>query len=461
VAMRVRFPDGRVPTPEQLYFRGPVLAAFDGREWTRLPATLVPPARSRSDVTLIGASLPYEVTLEPTRMTMLPLLEYTPDRTDAAPRLEGMSPMQRGDGQWQTNQPITERLRFEARAWPIFRQGPRNDFLGTGVYTQLPEGYNSRTLAWARDFRSADPVLAGADARILAEALYKHIATADYTYTLEPGNYGPQAIDEFWLDRKLGFCEHFATAFVVIMRAWDVPARIVTGFQGSDPQPVDGWWVIRNSHAHAWAEYWQPGEGWVRADPTASVAPDRIRRGLHLQPPRGLMEQTINRVNPELLTELRAAWERFDNRWNQWVLNYSRGKQFNLLQRLGFDSPGWTELSYVLILLLSAAAGGAALWALWDRQRQDPWLRLQHRVQLRLAELGVPVGPQDAPRARALRVRAVLGPAGDELAQALDALDLARYGRKGLSRVDGRWWAAFKAAAARVQAPALREALAR
>ena len=456
VALRVRFPEGRVPTPDQLYFRGPVLANFDGREWTRLPGSLTAPARGRSDVTLIGAALPYELTLEPTRMTMLPLLEHTPDRPDAAPQLEGLSAMQRGDGQWQTNQPITERLRFEASAWPMYRQGPRNDAWGLGIYTQLPNGYNGRTLAWARNFRASDPLLARADAHLLAQALYKHIATADFSYTLEPGNYGTQAIDEFWLDRKLGFCEHFATAFVVIMRAWDVPARIVTGYQGTDPQPVDGWWVVRNSHAHAWAEYWQPGEGWVRADPTASVAPDRIRRGLQLQAPRGLVEQTIDRVNPALLTQLRATWERFDNRWNQWVLNYSRGKQFNLLQRLGFESPGWTELSYVLILLLSSAAGGAALWALWDRQRQDPWVRLHNRVQQRLGQLGVTVAPQDAPRARARRVRQVLGAGGEELAVWLERLEAERYGPGGRSRVDARWWTGFKAAAGRIPAPPLR-----
>lgn len=458
VAMRVRFPDGRVPLPDSLYFRGPVLSHFDGREWTRLPATTTPAGRGRSDVLLLGAPVPYEVTLEPTRMTMLPLLEHTPDQPEAAPRLDGLSAMLRSDLQWQTNQPITDRLRFTAQAWPMYRHGRSTDGLGLGLLTQLPQGYNARTLDWARQFRSSDPLLSRADPRMLAEALYRHVAEAGFTYTLEPGVYGPQAIDEFWLDRKLGFCEHFATAFVVIMRAWDVPARVVTGYQGADPQPVDGWWIIRNSHAHAWAEYWQPGEGWVRADPTASVAPDRIRNSLQLQPPRGLVESTIHSVNPALLNELRAAWERFDNRWNQWVLNYSRSKQFNLLEKLGFDAPSWSDLSYLLILLLSTAASVAAGWALWDRQRQDPWQRLQNRVQQRLAELGVTVGPQDPPRTRAARVRKSLGSDGEPLARHLEALDAARYGRLGQPKVDRRWWSDFRAEAARLRAPAYREA---
>ncbi|MBL8327944.1 MAG: DUF3488 domain-containing transglutaminase family protein [Rubrivivax sp.] len=459
VAMRLRFPTGREPSADMLYFRGPVLGSFDGREWTRQPALMTLP-RPRQELTLLGAALPYEVTLEPSRMTLLPLLEFTPDRADAAPQIEGFTAMLRPDMQWQLNQPATDRLRFTVQAWPLHRHGPRAEAVGLGMLTQLPTNFNTRTLQWARDFRQRDPLLARADARTLADALYHHIATGGFTYTLEPGTYGTHAVDEFWLDRKLGFCEHFASAFVIIMRAWDVPARIVTGYQGADRDPVDGWWIVRNSHAHAWAEFWQPGEGWVRADPTAAVAPDRVRRSQSLQPQRGLMEQAIHRVNPQLLTDLRAAWERFDNRWNQWILNYSRGKQFNLLQQLGFSSPSWTDLTYVLILLLSSLAGAGALWALWDRQRQDPWQRLQLRVQQRLALLGVIVGAHEAPRARAARVRARLGEAGEPLARALDELDTARYGRAGQSRVDPRWWREFKRQAAQLKPPAWRAATA-
>ncbi len=459
VAMRLRFANGQAPPAEALYFRGPVLSSFDGREWTRLPAALTPSSRHRSELRLPGSPVRYEVTMEPSRMTMLPLLEFTPDRPDAAPVIEGFSAMLRPDLQWQLNQPITDRIRFEGQAWPLYRHGPRTETIGLQALTQLPNGYNPRILAWARQLRSNDALLARADARTLAASLYRHIATGGYTYTLEPGTYGTQAADEFWLDRKLGFCEHFASAFVIIMRAWDVPARLVTGFQGADQDPIDGWWVVRNSHAHAWAEYWQPGEGWVRADPTASVAPDRIRRSQSLQPQRGIVAQAIDSVNPRLMADLRTAWERFDNRWNQWVLNYSRGKQFNLLQQLGFSSPSWTDLSYVLILLLSSVAGAAALWALWDRQRQDPWLRLQLRIQQRLALLGIAVASHEGPRVRAQRVRQHLGAAGEDLARSLESLELARYGRSAQMKVDKRWWAEFRALAARLPAaPALREA---
>src|SRR5690606_29543293 len=135
----------------------------------------------------------------------------------------------------------------------------------------------------------SDPRYADADARTLAQVLMHHIANGGYSYTLAPGNYGEHAIDEFWFDRREGFCEHFAAAFVVVMRAMDVPARVVTGYQGADPLPVDGYTIVRRSSAHAWAEYWQPGAGWLRADPTAAVAPERIDRSRNLVPPPGLI----------------------------------------------------------------------------------------------------------------------------------------------------------------------------
>jgi hypothetical protein len=231
------------------------------------------------------------------------------------------------------------------------------------------------------------------------------------------------------------------------MRALDVPARIVTGYQGTDPLAVDGYYTVRQSHAHAWAEYWQPGEGWLRADPTAAVAPDRIMRSANLRPTPGFVEQAIGGVSPQLMASLRGMWESFDNRWNQSVLTYSRSQQFNLLKQLGIDAPNWLDLAYVLVCLLCGASLAGAAWALWDRHRQDPWQRLQQRVQARLHTLGVVVQDHDGPGMRARRVRSALGPAGEPLAATLDALERARYGVSGRSRVDRTWWAGFQAAA--------------
>ncbi len=447
VALRLRFP-GRVPEPGQMYFRGPVLSTFDGREWTRLIPSFPVALRPRADVELIGEPLRYEMTVEPSRLPLLPLLELTPDRPDAAPQLPGWMLTLRPDVQWQVDRPVSDRVRVQASAWLQHRHGPQQDVVGLRDLVQLPAGFNPRTLQWAADLR-AQPDMVEADPRMLAQAVMKHINQAGYTYTLAPGEYGRDAVDEFWFDRKLGFCEHFASAFVVVMRALDVPSRIVTGYQGTDPVPQDGYWIVRQSNAHAWAEYWQPGQGWVRVDPTAAVAPERVERGRSLQAPPGLVGGAMRNFNPQLAAELRARWEAVNNRWNQWVLNYSRQQQFRLLERLGVKSPSWQDLASLLIGLLCVASLAGAAWAWWDRRRQDPWQRLQGRVLHRLQTLGVGVRAHHAPRARAELVRAALGPTGEAAAAALEALDRLRYGApasEGPPRAAYRkWWRQFLA----------------
>jgi transglutaminase-like putative cysteine protease len=445
IALRLRF-FGPVPEPQALYFRGPVLGTFNGTDWMPLVPTFPPGARLRAELQLEGAPLRYEMTVEPSRLPLLPLLEITPDRPDAAPHIDGWPAVQRADLQWQLERPLTERLRFEVSAWPHHHHGPRSNQLGLRDWVTLPAGYNPRTLQWAAELH-ARPEYRNADARTLAEALMQHIRSGEYIYTLEPGAYGRDAIDEFWFDRRLGFCEHYAAAFVVIMRALDVPARIVTGYQGTDPAPVDGYWIVRQSNAHAWAEYWQEGVGWVRADPTAAVAPDRIRRGRSLVPDRGFVAGAINNVSPALAAQMRALWEGINNRWNQSVLNYSRGQQFDLLRQLGVETPDWQDLATVLIGLLAGASALGAGWAWWDRHRQDPWQRLQAQVQRRLAALGVPVQAHHAPRTRAERVRSHLGARGEAVARTLDELDRQRYAGAGRGGPGRGWWRSFQAAA--------------
>jgi transglutaminase-like putative cysteine protease len=431
IAMRLRFRD-RVPRPEAMYFRGPVLTLFDGREWRPMPPGLT---RPRIELQTRGEPIHYEMTLEPQRLSVLPLLEASP----LAPQVEGYTVTPREDMQWVAERPVVERLRFDADAYTEFRHGITPSMFSLHQATELPPAQNPRTLQWAAELR-ADPRYAHADARTLAQAVLAHIRSGGYSYTLEPGAYGDangaNAIDEFWLDRKLGFCEHFAAAFVVVMRAMDVPARIVTGYQGTDPLPVDGYYLVRQSSAHAWAEFWQQGVGWVRADPTAAVAPDRILQTRRLVPAPGLVAGALGNVSPALLAQLRSGWEAVNNRWNQWVLSYSRGQQFDLLKNLGFRSPSWEDLSILLISVLSAIALGGALWAWWDRHRIDPWVRQMDSIRGALRSLRIVASAHDAPRTLAERVRQQLGDAGEALVQMLHTIDGHRYSRAAVRRPD-------------------------
>jgi protein-glutamine gamma-glutamyltransferase len=432
VAMRVRF-EGGVPVGDQLYFRGPVLSRFDGIEWRMSEAVFQPRAGFRAQ----GTALRYEMTVEPLRVPTLPLLEITAEE----PRVDGADPgffmRRREDLNWFVNRIITDRLRVQAVAYPSHRHGPTQRVSELSELVQLPPGVNPRLTAWAREFRART---GDAGAEVIAGALLAHIRSGGYIYTLAPGEYGANLLDEFWLDRKEGFCEHFAAAFVVAMRAMDIPARVVTGYQGGEFNPIDGFLEVRNSDAHAWAEYWTAARGWVRVDPTAAVAPDRIQRGQRLVPTPGLLASAIGSVNPNLLSQLRALWSAMDNRWNQWVLNYSRGKQLDLLRTLGVEQPSLGQVGYLLFLTVSVLALAGALWAWWEQHRIDPWLRAHRRAVRALAARGVASAAHLPPRALAERALAVHGEAARALVQHLLALEAVRYGRVSpLHGGAGRW----------------------
>ena len=433
IALRIRFPNGTRPAPEALYFRGPVLSRFDGREWTTPAAPSLSGVQPLAELRAGGPALAYEMTLEPLRVPVLPLLEAT----TVAPRLEGLRVRQQADLQWRTERPVVERLRFTAEAHLSFSHGPLDPTPSLDEALDLPPGANPRTLAWAAALRR-EPRYAGAPPQMLADALMQHIRSAGYTYTLTPGLYaedgGQDAIDEFWLDRRLGFCEHFAAAFVVAMRAMGVPARVVTGYQGADAASVDGYTIVRQSNAHAWAEYWQQGRGWVRADPTAAVAPERIVRSLRLAPAPGLVASALGSMSPALLERLRTGWEAVNNRWNQWVLNYSRGQQLDLLKDIGFKSPSWEDLALLLIVALTMLSVVGAGWAWWERQRQDPWVRQFTQVRRALQALGLAAQPHEPPRALAQQIRSLFGARGDALVGLLGQLEQQRYGRRALAR---------------------------
>ena len=439
IALRLRF-EGAFPAPDTLYFRGPVLSTFDGTEWRAAPPALMLPPQRRRNLRVEGSPVRYEMTLEPTRLTTLPLLEATA----TAPQIDGFATFGMSDLQWLAERPLAERVRFNAEAYTEFQHGPVADNVSLREFVELPPNFNPRTLAWAFAMRR-DPRYVQADGRVLAQALLQHIRTAGFSYTLAAEPYGRNAIDEFWLDRRDGFCEHFAAAFVVVMRALDVPARVVTGYQGTDPIPVDGYYLVRQSSAHAWAEYWQAGVGWVRADPTAAVAPDRINRSATLAASPGFVAGALGNVNPALLAQLQRGWELVNNRWNQWVMNYSRGQQLDVLKNLGFNSPSWEDLAILLAGALSSLALVSAVWAWWDQHRVDPWVRQMQRLRKALNTLGVEASNHEAPRALAARVRERFGAKGETLAALLDALDRQRYGRDNVPRPDTRLTRSFVA----------------
>ena len=404
IAMRIRF-EGAAPLQSDLYFRGPVLSTFDGRDWRPLRSGFPPRMRPPANLQVLGPPVNYQVTLEPNHRPWLLALDATPTK----PALSGFDATMTPELQWLTERPIADLVRYTAQSYPNFRHGPTRQMAGLQDYLELPAGFNPRTLQLAADMRR-DPRFARDDSTQRVAAVLARLRSGGYSYTLEPGVYGRHSADEFWFDRKAGFCEHIASSFVILMRALDVPARVVTGYQGGEKNAVDGFWVVRQSDAHAWAEVWLAGRGWVRVDPTAAVAPSRIGTLQRLQAPRGVITSAIGSVSPVLALGLRAAWDAMNNGWNQWVLNYTQSKQLNLLKNLGFESPSWEDLIYLLIGIVVLATLIGAVWTLWERSRQDPWLRLLETATARLQKAGVRITPRSPPRRMAEQLAKQLDP---------------------------------------------------
>lgn len=449
VALRLRPLDGgTLPPPALIYVRGPVLTQFDGQQWRA--DSLVPDRRELLE--LQGRPLRYEMLLEPQQLPLLPLLEMAPGQPGESWTPQAGLELRRSlDLSWVARRPITQRLRIEQVAvinTAEVRIGPFDEQPGLQRLRLQPPQINPRLQAWARQL-AADLPPDGSGAHRLVERLMRHIREQPYRYSLAPGVYGefsPHAVDEFWFDRRDGFCEHYATAFVLALRAAGVPARIVTGFQGADALVIDGWTTIRNSNAHAWAEYWTPGDGWRRADPTAAVAPERVNRGQLLAPPPGVLRGAVDAIDPTLWRRLRQIAESADLRWRQWVLGYEQRQQFRLLESLGFEAPDWETLGRVVASLIAVAAVIGWIWQRWQGRGGSAWSRRLARVHRALQAQGLDLGAHQAPLrwAQALdgRPRALL----------LE-LEAWRYGAgaPALSRWQEqwrwwRWWRRFRAA---------------
>ncbi|MFS2102502.1 transglutaminaseTgpA domain-containing protein [Variovorax sp. Varisp85] len=422
IAARIKFDGGRAPPQSQLYFRGPVLAQFDGREWTALPSW-ARGAQWTPNLRVSGEPVRYEVTLEASNRPWLLAL----DAAQRPPEAPGFEVTGTPDLQWIANRPVTDLVRYRAESYTQFQSGPLKRTGGQlQAYLALPPGTNPRTAALAAEMR-ADPALANANAQAFVQAALRRLRTGGYSYTLEPGVYGNDTADEFWFDRKEGFCEHIASAFVVLMRNLNIPARIVTGYQGGELNGVDNYWIVRQSDAHAWAEIWQEGTGWTRVDPTGSVSPGRIGQTQRLQPQPGLIAGAFGSMSPTLVQNIRAAWEAVNNGWNQWVLNYTQSRQLNLLKNIGFKAPSLEDLAYVLLYLLVGASLAGAGWTLWERSRHDPWLRLLGRARARLAKAGLQLPDSAPPRQMAQAADARFGPAAQAVRDWLLKLEAQRY----------------------------------
>ena len=381
IAFRVQF-KGAVPPQSQLYWRGPVMPWFDGRSW-RVSQT----AGAYTDVPYpaAGAPVDYEVTLEPHGKLWLFALEMPASLPPDSAMTSDYQPVAR--------QAVRNRMRYTQRAWPEAVAGAKEAPWILRDALALPKAGNPRMRAVSADWRARH----GEDGAAILAAAENFFSLQFLIYTLNPPLLGADIVDEFLFDTKRGFCEHFAAAFVFALRAAGVPARVVAGYQGGEVNPVDGYLVVRQYDAHAWAEAWIAGRGWVRIDPTAISAPNRISSNLASAVPAGEGLPFLARSDLAWLKELRNRLDAVTNGWNQWVLGYNPQRQRDLLASLGLNEPDWRSMTAVLSVLCGGVMLALTAWVLRNRLRVDPALAAWRRFAARLARRGIAWQPWEGP----------------------------------------------------------------
>jgi len=432
-AFRVEF-QGAVPPSSQLYWRGLVFTHFDGKRWTQDETMSSLTSSVRSEANLpewvsalpAGAVVKYRVTLEATDKPWLFALALPTSVT----RGVGLT----RDARLVYYKPLYERLTYDVASWP-----ERNvDAQALPAWMrqqslQLPASGNPQSRALARRWLNSS----GSQEKYVRNVL-DWFRQEHFFYTLQPPVLGEDRIDDFLFRTRLGFCEHYASSFVFLMRAAGIPARVVAGYQGGEKSPLANYWLVRQLDAHAWAEVWLPGLGWVSADPTSAVAPDRIQRGapqLANNPAywgdSGM--STVRYNNYRLLKSLRQLSDYVNYRWHRDVLGYDSQQQQGFMMRLLGDSSLMRRLA-VMGVTLVGLAGLLFLWTLRGHRRElHPLDKAYRRYCERMARRGVIREAGEEPQAFARRVAGTapaLATEADEFASLYMAL---RYRRPGKS----------------------------
>jgi transglutaminase-like putative cysteine protease len=404
---------GPLPPPPQRYWRGPVLHDFNGYTWSGMHAGLYRPEALR----YLGMAYQYQIRLEPDATPWWPAL-------DTVQSVKAPGTQITADQQLVASRPAHDAVTYSAVSYTATVSTATLSRYARQFDTQVVAARNPRSQALARRLRAAAP-----DVPAYVNSVLALFRNGHFEYTLTPPLLDLDSVDDFLFNTRRGFCGHFASAFALLMRAGGVPARVVTGYQGGEWNPIGGYLLIRRSDAHAWVELWEEGRGWLRVDPTAVVAPERLRRGImDLLPSAGSVPERLLH-DFSWLQQSHQAWDALNAWWSTRVVAYNYGSQLRLLESFGFGDPGWQQLGWLL-------AGALTLWLLivgWQFGRVRPargpdrLARAYLRLCARLARHGPPRQPHQGPLAYA----ATLDDAAEPAAQARELLYVyarLRYG---------------------------------
>lgn len=422
VAFRVAF-DGEVPPQSELYWRGLVMSRLRQGTWSALNFYEAPASERRQNrPQVLGEPLRYSIIMQPTQQRWLYGLRYA--------RSSSSGVMHSADYRMFRPVLIEDDYLYQVRSWPDTVLEPELSAWRRRIELALPEGDNPRTRQLA-----ARLVAESAGPEEVVQRALSLFRSEPFVYTLQPPLL-PQSdrMDAFLFDTRRGFCEHYASAFVIMMRAAGVPARVVAGYQGGEVNPVNGTVIVHQFDAHAWAEVWLAGQGWVRVDPTAAVAPERIERGLEdalAEEGSFLADSPLSPLRYrkiDLINQLRLRYDALTYSWQAWVVGFDADKQFDLLKSVFGD---FSARKFALALLGSWALVLIPVAALLLLRRKTHALSRLDRLYLgfcqRLEKMGVAREAGEAPQDFARRAQQQLPRLAQQIADVTRRYDQLAY----------------------------------
>jgi transglutaminase-like putative cysteine protease len=422
-AFRVRF-SGPIPPAPERYWRGPVLHEFDGYTWRRGPVHAYPAQPLR----FLGTAYRYSVTLVPDANRWWFALDTVVRSPDPQVFLTY-------DYDLVAREPVTREVTYEALSSTHTAATASLPEAARRLETSLPINRNPRTRELAARLRARG----GGDVDYV-RAVVEFFRSGNFRYSLTPPKLDFDSIDDFLFHTHEGFCGHYASAFVTLMRAGGLPARVVTGYQGGEWNPIGQYFIVRQSDAHAWAEVWIEGRGWRRVDPTAIVAPERLQRGILDILPNALSgSERLLHTSP-LFERLWQEWDALNTAWSERVVKFDVNMQLGILERLGVHAADWTAL----VIALGSGLVAWLAWIAWHvgrsarRQPLDPLARAYTRLCRKLARAGIARQSHEGPLDYAARIAHNRPDLAPRVAPLLARYARLRYGPASASGSDAQ-----------------------
>jgi transglutaminase-like putative cysteine protease len=357
-----------------------VLWWTDGTEWKSGFQQEI--TQYRPVLAVSGQSYKYEMTLEPHNQRWLLALDI-PQQVQASKELRTYIS---SDFQLLSTLPIRQLTRYTAESFPEYKMKDLAK-VQRQMALRLPEGKHQKTRELAKQWLKQ-----GLNPEMMVQQALQYFRQQAFYYSLTPSVLTGDSVDEFLFKTREGFCEHYAAAFTVLMRAGGIPSRVVTGYLGGEVNEMGEYMLVRQRDAHAWSEVWLEGQGWVRVDPTGAVAPERINSGIDSALPQQYsplgMDLERNSSLVQMWQEMRRSFDALNYGWKQWVLGYNTERQNQFLNNIGLGNWDWQQLGVLLIALLATLFSTVATW-LWIHASyipQDPAQRLYLKLCRRLAK---------------------------------------------------------------------------